>query len=120
MRVFLMLALCGCSGEIAERSAATDPTHAASAEAPYHARQQLAADPLLSPIPPVTAEPSPTGREPAHSSTAAPPGNAPVRQQPSGHKQIYTCPMHPEVRSKTPGSCPKCGMTLVPLEAVKK
>src|ERR1043166_5046772 len=23
----------------------------------------------------------------------------------------YSCPMHPEVRSKTSGSCPKCGMT---------
>ena len=28
----------------------------------------------------------------------------------------YTCPMHPEVRSDTPGSCPKCGMTLEPVE----
>jgi hypothetical protein len=26
---------------------------------------------------------------------------------------IYACPMHPEVTSKTPGTCPKCGMTLV-------
>jgi hypothetical protein len=26
----------------------------------------------------------------------------------------YTCPMHPEVQSNTPGRCPKCGMTLVP------
>jgi protein SCO1/2 len=24
----------------------------------------------------------------------------------------YSCPMHPEVKSKKPGSCPKCGMTL--------
>ncbi len=24
----------------------------------------------------------------------------------------YTCPMHPEVRQDTPGSCPKCGMAL--------
>ncbi len=24
----------------------------------------------------------------------------------------FTCPMHPEVRSDRPGSCPKCGMTL--------
>lgn len=28
----------------------------------------------------------------------------------------YTCPMHPEVRSDKPGSCPKCGMALEPLE----
>ena len=26
----------------------------------------------------------------------------------------YTCPMHPEVRQKGPGQCPKCGMDLVP------
>ena len=24
----------------------------------------------------------------------------------------YTCPMHPEIRQKGPGSCPKCGMAL--------
>ena len=27
---------------------------------------------------------------------------------------VYTCPMHPEVRSDQPGTCPKCGMKLVP------
>ncbi|WP_442499164.1 copper-transporting P-type ATPase [Methylobacter sp. sgz302048] len=29
----------------------------------------------------------------------------------------YTCPMHPEVQSAHPGSCPKCGMALEPVEA---
>lgn len=28
--------------------------------------------------------------------------------------KTYTCPMHPEVASASPGKCPKCGMTLVP------
>jgi Cu+-exporting ATPase len=28
---------------------------------------------------------------------------------------IYTCPMHPEVRQRGPGSCPICGMALEPL-----
>ncbi len=28
----------------------------------------------------------------------------------------YTCPMHPEVVQSEPGSCPKCGMNLVPRE----
>jgi uncharacterized membrane protein YraQ (UPF0718 family) len=31
-----------------------------------------------------------------------------------GGDATYTCPMHPEVRSATPGRCPKCGMDLVP------
>jgi len=30
-----------------------------------------------------------------------------------GGVATYTCPMHPEVRSSTPGRCPKCGMDLV-------
>ena len=31
--------------------------------------------------------------------------------------RIYTCPMHPEVRQRGPGNCPKCGMTLEPVMA---
>jgi Cu(I)/Ag(I) efflux system membrane fusion protein len=27
--------------------------------------------------------------------------------------KVYTCTMHPEVRSDKPGNCPKCGMELV-------
>jgi Cu+-exporting ATPase len=30
--------------------------------------------------------------------------------------RIHTCPMHPEVRQVGPGSCPKCGMALEPVE----
>jgi len=33
----------------------------------------------------------------------------------------YTCPMHPEIVRDGPGSCPKCGMALVPIvEAVAR
>lgn len=31
----------------------------------------------------------------------------------SNANEYFTCPMHPSVRSKTPGNCPICGMTLV-------
>jgi len=33
-----------------------------------------------------------------------------------GGKDIYTCPMHPEIRHEGPGDCPICGMALEPLE----
>jgi hypothetical protein len=35
-------------------------------------------------------------------------------------KQTYTCSMHPEVVTEHPGTCPKCGMKLVPMEEKKK
>jgi hypothetical protein len=28
-------------------------------------------------------------------------------------KAVYTCSMHPEVKSDKPGDCPKCGMKLI-------
>ena len=28
---------------------------------------------------------------------------------------LYTCPMHPEIQQKGPGTCPKCGMALEPM-----
>jgi Cu+-exporting ATPase len=31
-------------------------------------------------------------------------------------ERIYTCPMHPEIRQKGPGTCPICGMALEPEE----
>jgi Cu+-exporting ATPase len=35
-------------------------------------------------------------------------------ERPSGEEN-YTCPMHPEVRQRGPGACPKCGMALEPV-----
>jgi len=48
-----------------------------------------------------------------HDRHAAP---APQRAEPrpAVDDRIYTCPMHPEVRQKGPGTCPKCGMALEP------
>src|SRR5262245_48060942 len=41
------------------------------------------------------------------------PARAPTTPRPSDDV-VYTCPMHPEVRQRGPGSCPKCGMALEP------
>lgn len=37
---------------------------------------------------------------------------APAQASAEAQEVIYTCPMHPEVRKKGPGSCPICGMAL--------
>jgi FtsP/CotA-like multicopper oxidase with cupredoxin domain len=38
---------------------------------------------------------------------------------PEGVPVVYVCPMHPEVVSEEPGSCPKCGMKLLAQAAEK-
>lgn len=45
-------------------------------------------------------------------------GPAPMQHDMPGHDEapVFTCPMHPDVKSGTPGTCPKCGMTLVKKE----
>ena len=46
-------------------------------------------------------------------SVAVPPAAGATKVAASGK---YTCPMHPEVRADKPGSCPKCGMALEPVD----
>ena len=36
----------------------------------------------------------------------------PVQKPKKAPKYVYTCPMHPEVKSYKPGKCQKCGMEL--------
>lgn len=45
-------------------------------------------------------------------------GNVQSEEQPI--KQIWTCAMHPQIRSNKPGKCPICGMTLIPVSASEK
>jgi Cu+-exporting ATPase len=54
------------------------------------------------------------GAEPARYLKRDVPAAASVAQAVTAPKQIYTCPMHPEVRQQGPGVCPKCGMALEP------
>jgi P-type Cu+ transporter len=39
-------------------------------------------------------------------------GEARTEQQEG--ERMYACPMHPDVRQREPGTCPKCGMELEP------
>jgi heavy metal translocating P-type ATPase len=39
-----------------------------------------------------------------------------VSSKPDEKKIRYTCPMHPEIVKIGPGSCPKCGMALEPMD----
>ena len=43
-------------------------------------------------------------------------GDHPDHYSINADRSSYTCLMHPEVRSAYPGTCPKCGMTLVLIE----
>ncbi len=50
-----------------------------------------------------------------HTSKGAPQKGGKYDKVPEGYTgTVYTCPMHPEVRSPGPGSCPLCGMGLEP------
>jgi len=54
-----------------------------------------------------------------HTAHTAPAGHDhhAAHDSPTTEPAQYTCPMHPEVISDQPGSCPKCGMHLVPVDA---
>ncbi len=56
--------------------------------------------------PPLPASSTPTPTSPKKRDTPAPKNSA----MPA--PDLYSCPMHPEVQSGSPGSCPKCGMDL--------
>ena len=45
------------------------------------------------------------------------PEQAKSADEPISEGAVYTCPMHPEVRQTSPGSCPICGMALEPAMA---
>jgi len=53
----------------------------------------------------------------AAASTSSPlsPAGPPAGGEVQAPQELYWCPMHPDVRSGTPGLCPVCRMTLVPI-----
>src|SRR5690554_995080 len=43
-----------------------------------------------------------------------------AEQHDHNEKTIWTCSMHPQIRSQEPGDCPICGMELIPLSDDKE
>jgi Cu(I)/Ag(I) efflux system membrane fusion protein len=83
----------------------TEPAAGASAPAP----DSTPHEPPMSP-PPAAPMKAPA-KESAPSRAPSPQKTEPSKQTPPA--AVYTCPMHPEVRSPVPGKCPICGMDLV-------
>ena len=67
------------------------------------------------PMPNTTSGTRPTmpGTPPPSSGGSSP--SPPPSSSSAPSATVYSCPMHPEVRSPTPGKCPKCGMVLQPM-----
>lgn len=98
----LALALSACASVPAPLT--RSPLNPAHPEAPEAVTAPLA--PGL--MPSVEPVPSPSPPASGHSGHSVP---APGPTTPAGS---YSCPMHPDVTGDKGGTCPRCGMALVP------
>jgi hypothetical protein len=100
-----ILAFAACVSEPKKLPAAMDPSNPDAPEAPPAAQPTAFAAPAPQ-VPAPGKEPQGSGHAQHGAATPAP--------APESGATVYTCPMHSEVRSSKPGTCPKCGMKLVP------
>jgi len=56
----------------------------------------------------------------SNASTPSTTGPGPAAKDTATQPQVWTCPMHPELREAKAGKCPKCGMDLVQQKDAKK
>lgn len=90
-----LAALAACSSPETHANSALGARHPAdpgSPEAPAYARSSALDGALAQPT-----------VAPAHEAA-----------NPAEGARVLTCPMHPDIETTTPGSCPLCGMQLVP------
>jgi Heavy metal binding domain len=52
----------------------------------------------------------------ASAAASSQPAASETTPAPAVESKKYTCPMHAEVTDTKPSRCPKCGMTLVPVD----
>ena len=91
-----------------------DPSHAAG-KAEYQGRTYYFCNPRCEQR--FRAEPEKYVKSPPAPAEVAPTLSRVATQGgalPAAGKQVYVCPMDPEVRQDRPGACPKCGMALEP------
>lgn len=124
--VMAALALSGCAPEAKELPPPLNPASAEAGASSMDTPRSLAG-PLPREAAPLESAPGGTdmsghdmdehmkghaagGEMNGHEMAGAAAGNGPK----DAPKPMYACPMHPEVRQDRPGTCPKCGMKLVP------
>jgi Cu(I)/Ag(I) efflux system membrane fusion protein len=100
--VFLIAAEARISTAAKYWDSTSEPGDAAAAPTP--------AMPMPMPMP--TSHPPGPAASPPHAMPSMPSPSPPASSSPP--PVDYTCPMHPDVHSTTPGKCPKCGMDLQP------
>lgn len=112
----VVLALSACAAEVRQLPPRLDPSNPDAPSSPLpEASKTLAPDQTeKAPAKAPSEQSEPAHRHAGHGSEDGP------SVTPDAGAPRYTCPMHPEVVSETPDSCPKCGMKLVLRSATDK